>query len=593
MTSSIALVLGIAVCATVLFITERVRMDIVALLVLFALALTGLVSPENALSGFSNQATITVGAMFVLAAGLDNTGALSSVGALLGRSKSPTIFLLTLFGVLALIAPFVSNTAIVAVFMPIVIASSLRISMPPTKALIPLSYVSQMIGVWTLIGTSSNLLVNSVAQDLGHRGFRMFEFLPLGIICTVAGCIFLLTVGRWLLPSKGNTDLDAIHESGFYVTELRVTPESKIIGTSVADAKITSDFKVYVLCLWRGKEKSWSPRSEILQAGDVLLVRGKSSTLLKLQQELELEFNVATENPETNIDRDDRRVMVEMMIAPTSIVLGHRIKTLRRRIPNRISILGVQRRGQVIRKQLDETILRIADILLVVLPESDMAELRQSRDVIILSERITARPMGWRAPFALVTMAGVVAFSALGWIPIAIAATMGAVAMVLAGCLDIDDMYDAVDWRIIFLMAGLLPLGLAMNNSGAAQFIVDYTIGPVSQYGPHAVLAALYLLALLLGELMSSSAAAVLLTPIGISTAQLMHTDATPFLIAITFSASTSFLTPVGYQTNTMVYSAGGYRYSDFIKIGLPLNLIFWILGVIFIPIFWPFVATL
>lgn len=602
MTLPIILVLSIAVVSMVLFITEKLRMDIVAMLVLIALAVLGLVSPGEALSGFSNPATITVAAMFILAAALENTGALSGIGALLGKSKSPTLFLLTLFAVLAVIAPFVNNTAVVAVFMPIVIAAAMKIGMPPTKALIPLSYVSQMVGVCTLIGTSTNLIVNSVAKDLGHRGFSMFEFLPLGAVCLGAGCLYLLTLGRWLLPNEGRGDLEAIQESGYYVTELRIAAQSKIAGVAIEDTKITSDFKVYVLELWRDDQRHWSPRSEVLREGDVLLVRGRWPDLEKLQQELELEFNTQSDKPADNTDEADRangidkkknkRVMTEVMIAPTSIVRGHRLQALRRRLTQDTSILGVQRRGQIIRNALDDTVLRTGDILLLVLPESQVAGLRQNRNFIVLTERSAPTPKGWRTPFALATMAAVVAVAAGGWIPIAISALMGVIAMVLAGCVDIDDMYESVDWRILFLMAGLLPLGTAMSTSGAAQFIVDHTIGPVGPLGPHVVLAVLYLMALLLGEMMSNSAAAVLLTPIGISTAQLMHTDATPFLIAITFSASTSFLTPVGYQTNTMVYSAGGYQFTDFVKVGLPLNLIFWALGVWLIPVFWPFQAA-
>ena len=607
MTLEIAGVLAIAAVAMVLFVTERLRMDIVAMLVLVALAVPGLVTPAEALSGFSNQATVTVAAMFILAAGLDNTGALSGIGALLGKSKSPTLFLLTLFALLALIAPFVNNTAVVAVFMPIVIAASLRIGLSPTKTLIPLSYVSQMVGVTTLIGTSTNLIVNSVAQDLGHRGFSMFEFLPLGLICLGAGCLYLLTLGRWLLPSQGNSQLDAIHESGYYVTELRVTADARIVGQSVEEARLAADYKVFVLELWRGEDKLWSPRSELLQDGDVLLVRGKWSALQLLQQEQNLVFAgqegqaspgpAAESDPGPNGAAEEepprgRRVMAEVMIAPTSIVRGHRLQALRRRVSDQIGILGIQRRGQVIRKQLDDTVLIVGDILLLVLPESGMADLRRNPNFIVLSEREAPSLAQWRAPFALGVMAAVVALAALGWVPIAVSAIMGVVAMVLARCVDIDDMYEAVDWRILFLMAGLLPLGTAMSSSGAAQFIVDHTVSWVSDLGPHVVLAVLYLMALLLGEMMSNSAAAVLLTPIGLSTAALMQTDATPFLVAITFSASTSFLTPVGYQTNTMVYAAGGYSFSDFLKVGAPLNLIFWVLGVIFIPVFWPFGAV-
>src|SRR5690606_15013843 len=264
MTPDIALVLGISLVAIVLFATEKLRIDAVALLVLCSLAIWGLVSPGEALSGFSNQATITVAAMFVLAAGLQNSGALSGIGTLLSRAKSPTLFLLTLFGVLAVIAPFVNNTAIVAMFMPIVMSATASIGMSASKALIPLSYVSQMAGVCTLVGTSTNLLVNAMAQDMGHPGFSMFEFTPLGVICFAAGGFYLLTLGRWLLPDTRPTELVEHYELGKYITELRVMPDSSLIGTSVGEAKLGEQFGVYVLELLRKEEKVWSPRSQIL-----------------------------------------------------------------------------------------------------------------------------------------------------------------------------------------------------------------------------------------------------------------------------------------------------------------------------------------
>ncbi len=615
MTVGIFLVLLVAAAAMVLFVTEALRMDIVALLVLGVLAVLGLIGPDEAFSGFSNQATITVAAMFVLAAGLQNTGALSGIGSLLDRSRSPTRFLVTLFALLAVIAPFVNNTAVVAVFMPIVIASSLRIGIPPTKTLIPLSYVSQMTGVCTLIGTSTNLLVNSIAQDLGHRGFSMFEFLPLGAACLAAGWLYLLTIGRWILPEKGDTNLSTIRELGIYVVEMCVGPSSPLVDSSVEIRNLAADYRVYVLELWRDGEKQWAPRSENLHEGDVLLVRGKWSDLQKLHDEQRLQFEGEADLEEEGVVADhdagaavdgtvaevtadedtrerptrNRRMMAEIMVAPNSALRGHRLGALDRKLSSSAAVLGIQRRGEVIRNQLDDVILRMGDILLVVVRESYLDDIRRDKNVIILSERNAPVPRGWRAPFALATMALVVALPALGVLPIAVAAVLGAVAMVLAGCLAIDDMYDEIDWQIVFLMAGLLPLGIAMSNSGAALFIVEHTVGLVRDFGPHVVLAVLYLMALLLGEMMSNSAAAVLLTPIGISTAQVMDANATPFLIAITFSASTSFLTPVGYQTNTMVYSAGGYRFSDFIRTGLPLNIIFWVLGVALIPIFWPF----
>lgn len=599
MTLPIALVLAIAGVALILFFTERLRMDLVALLVLVSLTLLGLVTPAEALSGFSNEATIAVAAMFILAAGLENTGALSGLGRLLTKSRSPTVFLLVLFALLTLTSPFVNNTAVVAVFIPIVISASLQIGLPPTKALIPLSYVSQMTGVCTLIGTSTNLIVNSLAKDLGHRGFSMFEFAGLGALCLAAGGLYLLTLGRWLLPESGNTDLSALQESGHYVTELRVAADSGCLGQSVEQAQFAKEHQVYVLELWRGEEKMWSPKSQQLQEGDILLVRGRWSRLQKLQESLALQYHRAArrqeKNAATRAEGDEQPgdaqplVLAEIMTAPHSVLIGHRIQAVERALPRQSSILAIQRRGQVVRDPLDTVRLVVGDILLVLMPEGELARMRSNRNIIVLSERSAPVPKGWRAPFALATMAAVVLAAAFGLTSIAIAAVAGALAMVLARCVDLESMYESIDGRILLLMAGLLPLGSAVSSSGAAQFIVDHTLGLAVSFGPHVMLAALYLMALVLGELMSNSAAAVLLTPIAISTAKLVDADPTPFLVAVAFSASTSFLTPVGYQTNTMVYSAGGYRFADFVKVGGPLNLIFWVVGVAFIPVFWPF----
>ena len=589
MTFEIALVLGVAFIAILLFATEKLRIDAVALLVLSSLAILGLINPGEALSGFSNQATITVAAMFILAAGLQNSGALSGIGRLLGKANSPFLFLVVLFGILAVVAPFVNNTAIVAVFMPLVMTAAAAIGMSASKALIPLSYVSQMAGVCTLVGTSTNLLVNAMARDLGHPGFSMFEFTPLGVICLVTGCIYLLTVGRWLLPETRATELVEHYELGKYITELRVMPDSSLIGTSVGEAKLGEEFGVYVLELLRGEQKVWSPRSQMLEEGDILIARGDWSKLDELKNETGLEINSEFQLKQRTLEEGTQQVLTEVMIAPRSRVIGSTLAMLDRRWQHSATVLAVHRRGEVLRKQLKDVRLNVGDVLLMLTPESEMPALRKDSNVIVLSQRDQDKAMGWRAPFALVTMALVIGISALGMAPIAITALIGAVAMTLAGCLEADEVYDAIDWRIIILLAGLLPLGIAMSQTGAAEFIVANTLGQVSAFGPLVVLAVLYLMALLLTEFMSNAAAAVILTPIGMSTAAMLGVDATPFLIAVTFAASTSFATPVGYQTNTMVYSAGGYKFTDFIKVGLPLNMIFWVLGVIFIPIFWPF----
>lgn len=588
MTIEILLVLIITATAMVLFITEKLRYDGIGMLVLASLAILGLVSPKQALSGFSNEATITIASMFILAAALENTGALSIVNRLFSRIKSPFTFYLTLFGVLGIIAPFVNNTAVVAVFIPIVISASLKVGIMPSKTLIPLSYVSQMAGVMTLIGTSTNLIVNSVAKDLGYRGFSMFEFLPLGLICFAAGCFYLITIGRKILPNVQSSDLDNLYEFGHYVTELYVTEDSPLVDSSFADEDIVKDYRIYLMEARRGQEMISSPRAAKLDEGDILLVRGRWSDIQQLTEDKRLKVNNQLQYGK-QVPEDAKWMMTEVMIAPSSRAAGRRLVLFNRTWNHNTLILGIQRRGNIIRNKLEHVRLKVGDILLLAIPEDDLPTLRRDRSVLILSENHAPVSKRWKAPASLAIMAGVIVVAALGLIPIAISALVGALLLTLIGCIKADEVYEQTDWSIIVLMAGLMPLGIAMNQTGAAEFIISNTLAYFEQFGPHVILAILYLMALVLGEMMSNSAAAVLLTPLAISTAKFLNADPTPFLIAVTFSASTSFITPIGYQTNTMVYAAGGYKFTDFIKVGMPLNMIFWILGVIFIPMFWPF----
>ncbi len=586
MTIDIIITLSIVLMAVVFFATEKIRIDAVAIIVLTLLTLSGQIDVKEALSGFSNSATITIAAMFVLATGLKNSGALDSVGELLSRVKSPWLFLLTLFIITSLISPFVNNTAVVAVFIPVVIAASHNIGLSPSKSLIPLSYVSQMAGVSTLIGTSTNLLVDAIAKQQGLPGFSMFEFTPLGLIFLVIGCAYLLLLNRWLLPDNSNLSDEEVGH-GKYVSELKVSANSSLIAKTANELSLNETYDVYILSVLRETERLSTPSHQSLQENDILLVRGEVDGLMALREKYMLTHSSVLHHIQQ--EKNDELMVAEVMIAPNSHWLHSNTFLLNRLWNRNMVVWGMQRRGKIIRERLRTLSFQVGDILLMSLPKEDIEQLKSDRNFILLSETSYRTKSNWRAYFSIAVMAAVVITSAIGIAPIVITSLLGAVAMALAGCLGEEDSYNVIDWRVIILLAGLFPLGIAMTNSGAAQFIADHTIAKAAVLGPVMALAILYLMTMILTEFMSNAGTAVLLTPIAISTAQSLEVSPTPFVIAVIFAAATSFVTPVGYQTNAMVYGAGGYKFTDFIKVGLPLNIIFFVLGIVFIPLFWPF----
>ena len=586
------LTLLVLVGAVTLFVTEKLPVDVVAMLVLASLLVLGLVTPVEALSGFSSEATITVAAMFVLSAGLAHTGALASLGRLFGRVKNGFLFMLLLMLVVGPISAFVNNTAAVAVLLPLVLAASTANQQSPSQILIPMSYAAQMGGVCTLIGTSTNLLVNSMAKDLGHPGFGLFDFAPVGLITMAVGFVYLLLMRRWLLPKHAPAAITDAYELGKYITELRVMPESPLIGKSVAEAQLGEKHSVYVLELMRGEHKHWSPRAETLREGDVLLVRGNLEKIKTLKDSSKLDFEPEFKLQDSQFsgeDGDQAQVLVEAMVAPGARLAGHTLEELDFQWTYNATVLAVHRRGEVLREKLKDVNLNVGDVLLLLAPKSELNVLRANHNLIVLNEREEAALPKRKAWLAIGIMAAAITVAGLGWLPIVASAILGGIALVATRCIGNDQAYQAIDWRVIVLLAGVLPLGIAMQKSGLAQGIADFSVNWVGGFGPLAVLAAVYLTTALLTELMSNNAAAVLITPIAFTTAVSMGVSPTPFLVAVLFAASTSFATPVGYQTNTMVYNAGNYRFVDFMKMGIPLNLIFWGMAVFLIPKFFPF----
>lgn len=590
MTLDIIIVLAILVGAVALFISEKYPIDFVALLVLGTLLVLGLVTPEEGISGFSNPATITVGAMFVLSAGLQKTGATAVVGRLMVRfGTSHFTALVVIMGTVGVMSAFINNTAAVAVFIPLVMVVANRRKISASRLLIPLSYASQFGGVCTLIGTSTNLLVSSISEQAGYGAFSMFEFSRLGLILFTAGVLFFLLFGRWLLPERKAQELAVTFQLGEYITELRVGETSALIGKSVRDSRLGEDHDVTVLrLLQRSARTVWAPLRTALKPGDVLLVRGRIRELMRLRDSARLELNAEFKLRDETLQTEDLR-LVQALIAPGSELIGHNLKELDFRNRYKALVLAVQRRGETIRDKLNSVRFGLGDALLIQAHEAQIRQLRADEDFIVLDEVPGGTVLKHKAPLVLAILAAVVGLSAFGVMPILVTAILGCLAMVLTRCLRLDEAYHAINWQVIFLLGGILPLGIAMQKSGAAQLIAENAVGLVGGLGPVAALAAVYLMTSIMTDCMSNNAAAVLLAPIAISTAEQVGIDPRPLLMAITFAASTGFSTPVGYQTNTMIYNPGGYKYTDFLRTGVPLSIIFWILSVIFIPRFWSF----
>ncbi len=594
MTAEIAFVFGLVVAALVLFAHERMRIDATAVLIMTTLMLSGVVSPSEALQGFSNVATVTVAAMFVLSAGLRQTGALSSVGDLLGRlgERSEWMALGAMMVVVGVISAFINNTAAVAIFIPVVVGMARDIDMSPSRLLMPLSFASMFGGVSTLIGTSTNLLVNSIAVERGLRPFGMFEFTPLGVVLFLAGFGYLFAVVRLIPARRGGEGKDLMErfEVAPYLTRLELDEGAPCVGETIGDNVLVRNLAVDIIDLRRdGRSTPGTRGEERLRAGDVLRVRADAP---EIQQLLSLEgVGLLTPTGGGPLDEEietEQETLVEAVIAPESQLGGQTIEAVN--FPGRhgAQVLALRHAGEL-QEDLPGAQLRGGDSLLLKIDRSQLDELQEQEDFIVVSEIVVPHVRRDRLPWALGIIAGVVGLAAFGVVPIVVSAVAGCLAMVASGALTTEEAYDAINWNVIFLLAGVIPLGTAMETTGAAQLLADWIVQTFRTLGPTAVLGGMFLATQLLTGIISNNASAVLFAPIAIGTAQELGVDPRPFLVAITVAASMSFMTPVGYQTNTMIYGPGHYRFMDFPRIGGPLSILVLVVATLLIPVVWPF----
>jgi di/tricarboxylate transporter len=592
MNADLILVFLIIAGAIVLFAMEKMPVDLTAIIVMAALLLTGIITPEEGIAGFSNTATITVGAMFVLSAGLFNSGALnfftSLLRKLIKKSYKQGLFVLMLFS--GVISAFINNTAHVALFMPVVISVARAVKISPSKLLMPLSFSVILGGVCTLIGTSTNILASAIVQQNGLRAFNMFEMAPVGIVLLVVGILYMLFIGEKLLPDRGsNLELTDDFEMSEYITEVVLLPNAKSVGEEIQNSHLVKDVDLDILEIQREDGKKEFPSSNaVLRANDILKVRCNIEKLKSIQSREGIVLKSEKKFHDVDLSSKEAR-LIEVVITPQSRLIGRTIKRADFRSLFGATVLAIRHRGETMREKIGNTTLLSGDVLLVEVKKDWLPQFKRYRDFIIISDLTLIKVRKSKILISSLIIASVVLVAAFNIMPIVSSAIAGCVLLILTGCISLEDAYRSIDWKVIFLLAGLVTLGTALDKSGGTKLIASFLIGNLGSFGNYVLVSAFYLISMGMTAFMSNNASVALLIPIAIVTAEALGINARPFIMAVTFAASTDFMTPIGYQTNTMIFGPGNYKFSDYLKIGTPLNILCWILGSILIPYFFPF----
>lgn len=602
MTFEIALVLLLFPATIVVLIKEWVAPEIAAMTAFCVLLATGILSVENAMTVFSNPAPITIGALFIITYALDKTGGLDSLAAFLRHHLPQSLqgLLLSTSSIVALASAFINNTPIVALFMPLLLGLARARDIAPSKLLIPLSYASIMGGCCTLIGTSTNIIVSGIMVDYGMEGLSMFELAKVGVPMLVVGTLYLTLISPKLIPNRTNITASLSEEERkTFFSQLLVQPHSNWVGLPLLETPIAQKPTVYRLIEIRRKGATLTlPLDQItVEPYDRILISAGTQSLEKTGDEFSFKSELSEDWGVEPLSTLQGGIM-EGVIAPHSLLIGKNIAQANFRQQYGMLVLAVHRQGRNLTKHFKNIRLQFGDTLLLLGPQWRFEELRAKGDLMLLDEAEEHNkaddPKRRGAPWAWGAIGLVVLLATLDLMPIVGASILGAVLLLLIGVITPDDAVHAIDWSILFLIFGMLGVGLAMETTGAAKLIAESAIGSAARFVPEAMLPyiALSLLILLtsaLTEMLSNNATAAVMAPVAYNLALGLGLEPRPFTIGVMLAASLAFTTPIGYQTNTMVYNAGGYRFGDFIKVGLPLNLVYWVMASTLIPIFWPF----
>lgn len=588
--------LGVMLLAMILFITESVSVDVISLGIIVVLVLSGVITIEQGLHGFSNEAVLTVMAMFVLSVAVINTNVIERIGPTITKflKKSYGVSISGLALLVGSMSAFVNNTPVAATFIPVICKSAKQSDISASRFLIPLSFVAMFGGMCTLIGTSTNLLVSRISAENGLGEFSMFLLTPLGLIFSIVGVMYIIICGKKLIPEReelaDESQKDMIEN---FLTEIRYTASDDLNRLTIEDLFGDEQDALDILSVKRGTEETKSPTKEFeLHEDDVLLVKGDMEKITLIMKSDNLHI---VERSSDKKFPEEVTKLIQLILKSNSDLLRKRIREIDFGKRFNATILAIRQRGEAKFKNLGDLVLGSGDGLLVQTDEKGYDSIMEHKKMggspfLIFNETQMGKRNKRNLVLASLTIFGVILSASLGLFSIGISALAGIVFLAIARTITMEYAYKKIDWQVIFLLAGALSLEKAMKESGLSDLIGRVMIEQIgAEYGPYLIVSALYLLTTLLTGIISNNAAAALFAPIAIAISHGLNISATPLLVAVAFAGSASFYTPIGYQTNTMVYSAGNYRFRDFTAIGLPLNIIFWILATILIPEIYPF----